>query len=279
MTKIGVALGGGGARGIAHVAVLEALEDLAPEQVSLSGTSIGALLGVAWAAGRSADDIRRTLVRMVRAPDHSFYSPLGKLSWVTRLGIEWQGGGLISVDAFLGDWFAYVGVDRLEDLVHPMRVVTSDFWTREEVVFETGDLATAVRASMSLPAIFKPVVHEGRVLVDGGCVNPVPVDRLDDDCDVTVAVDVLGDRSYEPEEIPNLVESVFNTFQIMEASIVREKLARFPPSLTIRPQTTDVQILDFQHAERILDETRPLRAEVREAVRTVLARAGRSTTR
>ncbi len=273
MTKIGMALGGGGARGLAHVAALEALEDLAPDEVSLSGTSIGALLGVAWAAGHSADEIRRTLVGMVRAPDHSFYSPLGKLSWVTRLGIEWQGGGLVSVDSFLGDWFAFVGVERIEDLPHPIRIVTSDFWTREEVVFEKGPLATAVRASMSLPAIFKPVVYDGRVLVDGGCVNPVPVDRLDDDCDVTVAVDVLGDRTHQPGEIPNLVESVFNTFQIMEASIVREKLARFPPTITVCPATTDVQLLDFQHAERILRETAPLRAEVRDAVRRALAQA------
>lgn len=266
MTKIGVALGGGGARGIAHVAVLQALEDLAPDAVSLAGTSIGALIGAPWAAGRSAAQIRDALVHMVRAPDQAFYSPLGRLSWVTRLGIEWQGGGLIDVSSFLGDWFGFVGTRRIEDLRHPMRIVASDFWAREEVVFEAGDLATAVRASMSLPAVFKPVLHEGRVLVDGGCVNPVPVDLLDDDCDVTIAVDVLGERSHKPQEVPNLVEAVFNTFQIMEASIVHEKLARRPPTITIRPQTTDVDLLGFQHAERILDETASLRGEVREAV-------------
>lgn len=271
MTKIGVALGGGGARGIAHVAVLEALEDLAPDSVSLAGTSIGALLGAPWAAGRSADEIRRALLDMVRAPDRAFYSPLGTLSWVARLGIEWQGGGLIDIDAFLGDWFEFVGATRMEELRHSLRIVTADFWSREEVVFDTGDLATAVRASMSLPAIFKPVVHGERVLVDGGCVNPVPVDLLDDDCDVTIAVDVLGERSHRPQAVPNLVESVFNTFQIMEASIVREKLARRPPTLTIRPRTPDVDLLGFQHAERILEQTRPLRAQVVEAVRNALA--------
>jgi len=272
VTKIGVALGGGGARGIAHVAVLQALEDLAPDAVSLAGTSIGALLGAAWAAGRRADEIREALVRMVRAPDRAFYAPLGKLSWVTRLGIEWQAGGLVDVSAFLGDWFEFVATRRIEDLRHPLRIVAADFWEREEVVFESGDLATAVRASMSLPAVFQPVVHDGRVLVDGGCVNPVPVDRLDDDCDVTIAVDVLGDRSHDPQEVPNVVEAVLNTFQIMEASIVREKLARRPPTITIRPQTTDVDLLGFQHAERILEETAPLREEVREAVLRATAR-------
>lgn len=266
MTKIGLALGGGGARGIAHVPVLEGLEDLAPEEVSLAGTSIGAVLGVAWAAGRSAQEIREQLLRMVRHPGPWIFSPLGRFAWLRRVGIEWGGSGLISVDAFLGDWFEFVGVERLEDLRHPMRVVAADFWEREEVVFEAGPLAPAVRASMSLPALFKPVTFEGRVLVDGGCVNPVPVDRLDDDCDTTIAVDVLGERTHEVEELPNLFESVFNTFQIMEASIVREKMAQHPPTIRIEPKTEDVELLDFQDLERILEQTAPLRAEVREAV-------------
>ena len=120
-----------------------------------------------------------------------------------------------------------------------------------EVVLDRGPLQPAIQASMSLPGLFSPVVIGERVLVDGGAVNPVPFDLLPTDCTLTAAVDVIGRRGHERGESPSLSEAIFNTFQIMEKSIVRAKLRTHRPDIYVEIDTTDVRLLEFYKAHQV----------------------------
>ena len=116
-----------------------------------------------------------------------------------------------------------------EEVEIPFKVVATNFWDRRPVVFESGNLITAIRASMAMPAIFEPVCLNDMVLVDGGAVNPLPYDLIRSQCDLTIAIDVSGEKTYAPgNPVPNMVESILSTFQIMQASIVEAKKQTFP---------------------------------------------------
>ena len=171
----------------------------------------------------------------------------------------------MSGDGFLSALSEELGIATFEELQIPLLVVATDFWAREEVVFESGDLPMAVRASMSLPAIFAPVVHEGRVLMDGGSVNPIPYDLLLDRCDKVLAVDVSGEReAASAEQVPSASESIFNTFQIMSRSIVEQKLRIHEPDLLVRPPVVDVKVLEFSKANEIYQQTEACKQQVSE---------------
>ena len=144
--------------------------------------------------------------------------------WLEFIAPQFDGTGLLKAERFVSFLFESIRAISFDQLAIPLRVVTADFWSREEVVLDQGMLQPAVQASMSLPGVFSPVVIDDRVLVDGGAVNPVPFDQLPPDCTVTAAVDVLGRRGHEPGESPTLSAAIFNTYQIMEKSIIRAKL-------------------------------------------------------
>ena len=142
-------------------------------------------------------------------------------------------------------------------------VVAADFWARKEVVFDSGPIIPAVAASFALPGIFRPVVLDGRVLVDGGSVNPVPYDLLFDECDIVVAIDVMGTRTPDEDLLPSYSETLFNTFQIAEETILNEKMKARPPSIYIEPEIEDVRVLEFHKADQIYEQTRPARDRLR----------------
>ena len=277
--RIGLALGGGGARGLAHIPALQAFDDLGLKPCLIAGTSIGGIFGAAYAAGRPAADIRRA-VEAITVDDPNGRSRLRlprKFGWLDLLSLDLGRGSLVGVDKFLEQYMNAIGVKTFEELEIPLRLVAGEYWSHEEIVFERGDLAKAVRASMSLPGVFHPVVDEDRVYVDGGCVNPVPFDLLSGRCDVTVAVDVVGQRGGHPGEIPNLVDSIFNTFQIMGRSITREKRRRFPPTIYIEPRILDVGLLEFHRAAEIFASADRAREELRSDLETVVAAVRRGS--
>ena len=150
-----------------------------------------------------------------------------------------------------------------------MRIVAADFWKRSEVVFESGELKPALQASMALPGIFVPMVQDGRVYVDGGAVNPVPFDLLDD-CDIVIAINVMGTRSESATLIPAFSEAVFNTFQIMQTTILQQKLAEQPPDIYIAPDIVDVRVLDFHKAEQVFQQAEPAKQALRSRIESVL---------
>lgn len=251
--RIGLALGGGGARGLAHISMLEVLDELRVRPAMITGTSIGAVVGSLYATGMPATEVRERFAEVIPMSAESSLIE-HSMSWLKIARIQW-GDGLLNVDRFLETLFANVDARHFQDLSIPLKVVTADFWNRDQVVLDSGELVTAVRASMALPGIFRPETSGNQILIDGGCVNPVPFDLLDE-CDITIGIDVLGERDPQPGESPNLFEAMFQTYQIMEESIIREKLAQSRPSIFLSPEIRGIRVLDFHKADSIFEQTK-----------------------
>lgn len=257
---VGVALGGGGAKGLAHIAMLEVLDELDARPVVMSGTSIGAIIGTMYASGMPARDIRSAIHELTALPQSITEAWESKrlLGWMDLLAVEIGQNNLLSADTFLQKLEALLGLSRFEELNIPIKIVATDFWAREEIVFDSGSIIPAVAASFCLPGVFKPTVLEGRVLVDGGCVNPVPFDLVQGHCDITVAVDVLGTRLPTGDDLePSYTDAVFNTFQIAEKTIVNEKLKVRRPDIYLEPPIRDVKVLEFHKADEIYSQSEP----------------------
>lgn len=247
MKRIGLALGGGGAKGLCHIAFLKAMDEMGIKPVSIAGTSIGAIVGGFYAAGVSGAEMEKELERIglgdiyKMAIDFSIFSQSAIL----------KGKGL-------GEYLSRrIPAKTFEELSIPLKVVATDFWNRREVVFEKGDLISAIRASTALTALFEPVRVNNTVLIDGGAVNPLPYDLIQPECDFTIAIDVSGQKvSSEETAIPSMVESVLSTFQIMQASIVEAKKTASPPDLYIKPALKNIRVLDFYRHKEILSGVR-----------------------
>jgi NTE family protein len=130
-------------------------------------------------------------------------------------------------DGFLAYLKEMVGIERFDQLKLPLMMVTTEFWKREEVILDSGLLIPAVHASMALPGLFAPVTLDGRLLVDGGLVNPVPYDLLGDDCDITIAVNVIARHNHHDNSLPSALETLFEAYQILQSTVMREKLGLF----------------------------------------------------
>lgn len=269
--RIGLALGSGGARGLAHLQVFEVLDALGLRPHRISGASIGAIMGSLYAAGLSASDIHDAIDSITKSHDEDWLEALlsGDLTrWLHFLEPGAGPGGVIHSDGLVDFLKETAGVSRFDELAIPLQVVATDFWSREMLVFDSGDLWPAVQASMAVPGLFKPVHYQGRLLVDGGLTNPVPFDLLAD-CELIIAVNVLGVRTPDgADDVPSSLESIFNTFQIMQNSILSEKLKRLEPDIMVRPEIEGVRVLEFYRFEDILEQGRPARdaleAELRE---------------
>ena len=191
------------------------------------------------------------------------------------LGIEFielprDRSGLLSVDKFLANLSNELKVKSFEELDIPLMVVASDFWHREPVIFREGPLLDAIHASMALPGIFSPVVQDSRVLIDGGAVNPLPFDLLFDDCDIVVAVNVMGQRSHKPDAVPSISEAIFNTFQIMQRAILNEKLKQRGPDILVEPQITGIKVLEFFKAEEIFRQAASAKQDLKRDLKKLL---------
>jgi NTE family protein len=252
--RLGLALGGGGAKGLAHVLMLEALDELGVRPSCVVGTSIGAVIGVQYCSGKSGREIRESITGMIASEESSLRELLTQkhiFKWLEFIAPQFDGTGLLKAERFMAFLFESIQAISFDQLAIPLRVVAADFWTREEVVLDQGPLQPAVQASMSLAGLFSPVVLGNRILVDGGAVNPVPFDLLPLDCTITAAVDVIGRREYRQGEPPSLSEAIFNTFQIMEKSIIRAKLRSCPPDIYIDVDVTGVRLLEFFKVHQI----------------------------
>lgn len=256
-TTIGVALGGGGAKGLAHVAVLRTLDAMGVRVAALSGTSIGAIIGAGYASGKSGEELEDALERVLAMPRSFEELRNGRrlFGWLDLLGFEFGKSSILEADSFVLQMQHYIGAETFEELAVPLDVVAADFWSRTEVVMNSGPLMPAVSASFCLPGIFQPVVIDGKILIDGGCVNPVPFDLLRDRCDIVIAVDVLGQRVPDEDMMPNFSEALFNSFQIAESSIVREKMKSSKPDIFLQPDIRDVRVLDFSKSAQIYEQT------------------------
>lgn len=272
MKKIGLALGGGGAKGLAHISMLEVFDDLNIRPHCIAGTSIGAVVGALYAAGLTGKQIKERVQERVISRSDSFKQVLRKKeAFKTLEFFDWsfKTTGLFKGDKFLEFLYEFMGVATFEDLKIPLSIVTSDFWTAEEIVMSSGELLPAVKASMGLPGVFTPVEREGRVLVDGGGVNPLPHDLLRE-CDLVVAIDVLGSQTRKNDKVPNIFRAVMGMFNVMQHTIVEQKLRLSPPDIYIKPSIQGVDLLEFYKADRIFKQAEPACLELRRQLKECL---------
>ena len=276
MTDIGLALGGGGAKGLAHICMLEVIDEFGIVPSCIAGTSIGAVIGLLYASGISAKTLREEVESVSRTEKSGFTESVKNVfTWLQLLDVNWKGESLLKVNTFLDDMMDRVKVSNFEDLRIPLKVVAADFWRRDEVVLGNGDIRTAVQASIALPGILEPVVVNGRALIDGGAVNPVPYDLILEECDVTIAIDVMGNRTASIDLVPSMQESIFNTFQIMQKSILRQKMAAHPPDIYICPEIVDLRLLEFDEAEKVFAQAKSAADQLRRELERLLEAANR----
>jgi NTE family protein len=275
--KIGLALGGGGAKGISHVLILEALEEMDLRPSFITGTSIGALIGAMYCAGMPAAEMKAIFLEFSLRENESLKHIVTRkhiFKWLDFIAPQFRGRGLLRVENLLTYLFESVQASRFSQLEIPLSVIASDFWNRQQVILETGPLIPAIRASMSLPGLFEPVKINNQVLIDGGAVNPVPFDILPKDCDLTIAIDVIGKRTVS-DKLPSLSEAVFNTYQIMQKSIIREKLKLMPPDIYFEPNIADVRVLEFYKAAEVFKQAAPIKQTLKQKIHQQLRSAAK----
>lgn len=262
--RIGLALGGGGARGLAHIPVLEALDELGLKPAAIAGTSIGSIIGAGYAGGLAGEDLRQIAVDTFKKRTEA----LGKL-WKLRprkFADLFAGGGLAQFDATrVLEVFAGPSIPRdFKDLKIPLTVVATDFYDCSQVIIRAGDLHRAVAASIAIPVVFRPVTFEGRVMIDGGVVNPLPFDALPGKLDVVIGVDVVGSPNQRHgRALPSASESIFGATQILMQTITAEKLKTRHPDILIKPAINSFRILEFLKADAVLAAAEPVKDELK----------------
>jgi len=252
--KVALALGGGAARGFAHIGVIKALEaqGIVPEIVV--GTSAGAVVGSLYAAGKNGFDLQKLALQMEE----------GQLS-------DWSlpDRGVLKGEALQAFVNRAVGGRPLEKLGKTFAVVATDLGSGEAVVFRSGDTGMAVRASSAVPGVFQPVAINGREYVDGGLVSPVPV-RIARSlgADFVIAVDISQKPQYGKTQ--SSLDVLLQTFAIMGQSIKNQELPG--ADIVIRPQTPEIRATDFKDRHLAVLEGEKAVAAVLPEIRTKLAR-------
>jgi NTE family protein len=267
--SIGLALGSGGASGLAHIAMLQVFDDLGIRPHMIAGTSIGAVIGALYASGLSAQEIRAifdefggsSLDAMSALMDDDVGLDLGKL-----LTLDMSNGGLIVQSGFLRFLASKTTAKTFADLEIPLRVIATDYWSGETIVLDSGDLIEAAGASMAVPGLFAPLKRDERLLIDGGTSDPLPWNHLTGCCDLIIAVDVSGSRRRSADGLAPLLEVLFNTFEIMQQSIVAEKMRHGAPDIYIKPDISGIRLLHFNRIETILEQAEPAARQLRDAI-------------
>jgi NTE family protein len=269
---LALALGGGGARSLAQVVVIDALDELGVRPVAIAGTSFGALIGAACAAGMTGKAIRRSVLKLAH-DRNAIYSRLmsARAGRVAELLSSPIGNPLlIDSEKFCASFLPADIPESFSDLKIPLTVLATDLHGRREVAFATGALRPAVAASMAIPGLMSPVEIEGRVYVDGAAVNPLPFDCVAGRADVILAVDCSG-GPVEGTGVPGPWEALFATLQVMIDGIVAEKLRRATPDLLIRPNVSLFGMFDFFQASAIMRVAGPAKEEVKSKLIQLLA--------
>ena len=252
--KVAIALGGGGARGIAHVLALEALDEMGISPVAIAGTSMGAIIGGAYAAGIQGRAIRTHILRVLSNRSDVMSKLLrARVGRFADLVLRGRGNPVLLDPEICLDLFWPPGMpSRFEDLAIKTIVVATNYLDRKEVAYDAGPLRPAVAGSMAIPGLFRPVIFRDEVLIDGGAVNPLPYDLLFSLADIIVAVDVtFGGRSPK-RRTPSPFASMFGAAQIMQGAITAQKIRLRAPDILVRPKVEHFAVLDFFRASQIL---------------------------
>lgn len=264
--RIGLALGGGGARGAAHIGVLRELERLRIPIDAIAGTSMGAIVGGLYASGKTPDELQQLVESLDWADafddqatrdQRSFRRKQDDAAFPIPLELGLRGGRLVlpkglihgqKLSLILRDQLSHVhNVHDFDDLPIPFKVVASDIGTGDAYVMSNGDIELAMRASMSAPGIFAPVVVNGHALVDGGLAGNVPVSVVREmDVDIIIAVDVEFPL-YAPEKLQSALEITEQMLTILIRKETRRELAGLSDDdILIRPELGEYGSTNFQ---------------------------------
>jgi len=256
--SIGLALGSGGAGGLAHIAMLQVFDDLGIKPARIAGTSIGAIIGALYAAGLDAKEIHAIF-------DEFGGSNLDMLSGLLEAGegsnltglleLDLGQGGVLDVTGFMDFLASKIDAADFSELEIPLEVVATDYWTGEMVVLKEGDLFHALAASSAVPGLFPPVRQGNQLLIDGGTSNPLPSDVLVGRHDLVVAIDVSGAIERQDGDNVPLLDLLFNTFGIMQQSLIDARMADNGPDIYIKPAITGIRLLHFNKIDTIIEQS------------------------
>ena len=242
---VSLVLGSGGARGLAHIGIIHVLEERGYEITSIAGCSIGALIGGIYAAGklREYEEWVRNVTR---------------LDMVNMVDISWVGGGLVKGDRIINKMIKLVGNRLIEELPIRFTAVATELESGREVWLSEGPLFDAIRSSCSLPLFFTPARYREKMLVDGGVVNPVPIAPVfDDHTDLTIAVNLGGkprrDDFTDGGKDIGAYDVAYLVFDAMQSTIARQKLAAYPPDLTIEIPRDAARTFDIDRAAELIE--------------------------
>ena len=253
--RIGLALGGGAARGFAHVGVIQVLEEAGMPPQLVTGTSAGSLVAALYASGKSPQELRRVAETMEEAEITDWMLPI-----LNR--------GALRGEALAKYVNTQVGGKSIEQMKIPLGIVATDLKNGEVVTFRRGNTGSAVRASSAVPAVFQPVRIGDREYVDGGLVAPVPVKQAREmGANFVIAVDISSDP--EGSQTGDTFQILMQTFNIMGKSI--NTLALREAEFVVRPPLTGVKSADFGARRRSIEAGRSAMLAVLPQLKTKIA--------
>ena len=269
-----IAFGGGGARGLAHIHVIEALDELGIRPVSIAGSSIGAIMGAGMAAGMTGAEIH-DYARSILGRRAQVASRMWRGARPGTLGEAVRGGLRVTqfdAERILKAFLPEAVPQNFANLGIPLKVTATDFFGHRLVVCDHGDLHSALAASAAIPAVFRPVPRDGRLLIDGGIYNPVPFDLLQGEADIVIAIDVVGAPSErDRKKRPNSMDLMFGASQLMMQSIIANKLMQCRPDILLRPRVSGYRVLDFLKIDAVMADSLPIKDELKRAVDKAVA--------
>ena len=253
--RIGLALGGGSARGLAHIPMLEVFDEMGLKPSVIAGCSIGALVGAAYAGGMSAQEIRERaetlLATRVDALRHVLGSSRARVTDLLAL----RGFSSLHLD---GETLVKLALPEtlpqvIEAMPIPFKVITTDFDEMEERVIEEGPLVTAVAASIAIPGVILGPRIDDHTHVDGGVTNPVPFDHVRDGTDIVVAIDVTGRPRPPSRNGHTNMELAVGSLLILFNQVANLRRAEAPPDIYIRPSLQAFSAGDFFRVKELFE--------------------------
>lgn len=270
--RIGLALGGGGARGLAHIAMLEVFDEMGIAPSVIAGCSMGALVGACYAAGMSGQELRAHAMQLLsNRVDFARYvfgarrvRPYELLSLKGAASLHLSGERL--ADIAMPDHLPR----NIEDTRIPLKIITCDYERMEEAVLTKGPLTRSVGASIAIPGLIAAPQINGRVHVDGGVVNPVPFDRVREGVDLVVAIDVTGRPPHANEGRASNLDMAVGSLLIMFNRMAELKRALSPPDVYLVPEVDRFGAMDFFRVKDILAAAEPAKEELRRRLERLL---------
>lgn len=267
--KISIAFSGGGALGFGHIALVQAMEDLGLKPYELSGTSMGAIIAVSWAYGMDSQQMISYFENLV---DHRSRL-LGKvLKLKTRQSKSFFTGGSVFQFNALDMLNIFTPKDFPENfhqLKIPTTIVATDFYSWQERRFSSGKIMPAMAGSIAIPGIFEAVEFEDQYLIDGGCTNPMPVDALSKESDITIGVDVLSGPKGELLR-PDIKDALTGGARILMQSIIKEKMKAYRPHIFLDPNLRKYGTLEFHKFGDILADSQKMREKAKRLIESHL---------